>query len=278
MDDKLKATLHKIRLLAEQNLEFSQEMQKLFGKTASASVHSDSRHEERIEHIEKYLGLDYYIDSMQAVLDYSFVQEVDVRAQLISDNREMLRFRYGTRFHKIDFEEFCRYAQLQAEMLINYFYFHKDANIKEIIAHIKKHNPSAKIDEKIQTLAAISFSTKLWAFDKEFSLKVKDTFDSVRDVRNNQSHRNPKIEHFSITDYQKELERQNIKLKADGSVDWYNTKKNSEVAYNIYMSHIKKSEEFKLYNYKVFLINKPFDTIIENLKVIAETVKAQLDS
>lgn len=278
MDDKLKATIHKIRLLAEQNPEFSEEMQKLFGKTDSASVHSDSRHEERIEHIEKYLGLDYYIDSMQAVLDYSFVQSADVRAQLISDNREMLRFRYGTRFHKIDFEEFCRYAQLQAEMLINYFYFHKDSNIKDIIAHIKKHNPSAKIDEKTQSLAAISFSTKLWAFDKEFNLKVKDTFDSVRDVRNNHSHRSPKIEDFSIADYQKELERQNIKLKTDGSVDWYNTKKNSEVAYNIYMSHIKKSEEFKLYNYKVFLVNKPFDTVIENLKVIAETVKTQISS
>ena len=37
MDEKIKSTVHKIKLLAEQNPEFYQEMQKLFGKTASAS-------------------------------------------------------------------------------------------------------------------------------------------------------------------------------------------------------------------------------------------------
>ena len=37
MDDKIKLTVQKIKLLAEQNSEFSQEMQKLFGKTDSAS-------------------------------------------------------------------------------------------------------------------------------------------------------------------------------------------------------------------------------------------------
>ena len=33
MDEKLVATVHKIKLLAEQNEEFRHEMQKLFGKT-----------------------------------------------------------------------------------------------------------------------------------------------------------------------------------------------------------------------------------------------------
>ena len=38
MDEKIKSTVHKIKLLAEQNPEFYQEMQKLFGKTASACL------------------------------------------------------------------------------------------------------------------------------------------------------------------------------------------------------------------------------------------------
>lgn len=276
MDEKIISTINKIKLLAEQNPEFSQAMQKLFGKTVSASEHFSNQQENRIDHIEKYLGLDYFVDSMNAIIDYSFIQELDVRSQLISDNREMLRFRYGTRFHKVDFEEFCRYVQLQAEMLINYFYYHKDSSIKDAINHIKKFNPSAKIDDKNSTLASISFSTKLWAFNDEFSLKIKDIFDLVRDVRNNQSHRNPKFDDFSISKYQQDLERQNIKLKSDGFVDWYSTKKNSEIAYNIFVTRIKKTEEFKLYNYKIFIINKPFDTIIEKLKIVANTVKSQL--
>lgn len=42
MDEKIKSTVYKIKLLAEQNPEFYQEMQKLFGKTASASDSSPS--------------------------------------------------------------------------------------------------------------------------------------------------------------------------------------------------------------------------------------------
>ena len=38
MDEKLIATVNKIKLLAEQNPEFNQTMQKLFGNTVSASI------------------------------------------------------------------------------------------------------------------------------------------------------------------------------------------------------------------------------------------------
>ena len=104
MDEKLLATIKKIKLLAEQNSEFRQEMQKLFGKTVSASVIKSD--DGRISHIEKYLGLDYYIDAMESIIDYAFISENEVRDKLISDNREMMRYRYGTRSHKVDFEEF----------------------------------------------------------------------------------------------------------------------------------------------------------------------------
>ena len=40
---------------------------------------------------------------------------------LVSDFREMMRYRYGTRSHKADFTEFCKYAHFQLEGLVNYF-------------------------------------------------------------------------------------------------------------------------------------------------------------
>lgn len=276
MDEKIKATIEKIKLLSKQNEEFNQEMQKLFGKTVSASEYNN--HDERIAHIEKYLGLDYYVDSINSIIDYSFIQEPDIREQLISDNREMLRFRYGTRFHEIVFEEFCRYAQLQAEMLINYFYYHKESTIKEAISHIRKYNSNAKIEDKISSLSSIAFSVKLWAFCDEFQLKkVKEIFDRIREVRNNQSHRSPKLKNFSIEEYQNELRAYRIQLKPDGSVDWGYMKQNDIVAYNVYMTKIKNTEDFKFYDYLIWLNKKPFDEIISRLQELVGCIKNNLN-
>lgn len=275
MDEKIKATIEKIKLLSKQNEEFNQEMRKLFGKTVSALEYNN--YDERIAHIEKYLGLDYYVDSMEALIDYSFIQEADVRAQLISDNREMLRFRYGTRFHEIIFEEFCRYAQLQAEMLINYFYYHREPTIKEAVNHIKKYNSKAKIDDNISSLASISFSVKLWAFCDEFQLKnVKETFEYIRKVRNNQSHRDPKLENFPIEKYQAKLRDCHILLQSDGTINWRYMKQNDMVTYNIYMTTIKNSDDCKLYDYLIWFNKKPFDEIVSRLQKLSDCIKTNI--
>lgn len=275
MDEKLVATVHKIKLLAEQNEEFRYEMQKLFGNAVSASVvNSDDG---RISHIEKYLGLDYYVDSMESVIDYTFINESDVRDKLISDNREMMRFRYGTRSHKVDFEEFCRYAQLQAEMLLHYFYAKKDSSIQDVISHIKQYNEKAKFSDDINSISSISFSVKLWAYNNEFKINIQDTFDHVREVRNNQSHRSPQKDSFSIEAYQKKLTDLGIVLKSDGTFDYYQTKQNM-VAYNIYESKVKKTKEFSTYKYLLWLNDKPYDDVIEKLKSLADSVKNNLGS
>jgi len=275
MDEKLVATVHKIKLLAEQNEEFCHEMQKLFGNAVSASVvNSDDR---RISHIEKYLGLDYYVDSMKSTIDYTFISESAVRDKLISDNREMMRFRYGTRSHKVDFEEFCRYAQLQAEMLLNYFYSQKDRTIQNIISHLKQYNTKANIPDSTANLSSISFGVKLWAYDSEFKLNIRDTFDYIRDVRNSQSHRSPQKDEFSIEDYQKKLLAWKIVLKSDGSFDWYQTKQDT-LAYNIYESKVKGTKDFAYYNYLLWYNNKPYDEIIEKLEVLSVSVMDNLKS
>ncbi len=273
MDEKLLATIKKIKLLAEQNSEFRQEMQKLFGKTVSASVIKSD--DGRISHIEKYLGLDYYIDAMESIIDYAFISEIEVRDKLISDNREMMRYRYGTRSHKVDFEEYCRYAQLQAEMLLNYFYTVKDGSIPNIISHIKQYNPKASISDNNTSLSSISFSVKLWAYDCEFKINIRETFDHVREVRNSQSHRTPQKEDFSTEAYQKKLLDWKISLKSDGTFDWYQTKQDT-LAYNIYESKVKNTKEFALYNYLIWYNNKPYDDIVEKIKILACSVKDNL--
>lgn len=273
MDEKLIITVKKIKLLAEQNEEFRLEMQKLFGNTVSASVVNCN--DRRISHIEKYLGLDYYVDSMESIIDYTFINKPEIREKLISDNREMLRFRYGTRSHKVDFEEFCRYAQLQAEMLLNYFYSAKDITIQNIILHLKRYNTKANIPDSTASLSAISFGVKLWAYDGEFKLSIRDTFDHIRDVRNNQSHRSPQMEDFSVKDYQKKLLAWKIVLKSDGTFDWYQTKQDT-LAYNIYESKVKGTKDFALYNYFLWYNNKPYDEIEEKLKTLSASVKTNL--
>lgn len=160
----------------------------------------------RISNIEKYLGLDFETDKADSTIDYSKIQDKEVRDQLLSDNREMMRYRYGTRSHKIDFYEFCKYAHFQAEMLLNYVYEPiGSATIEDCKNHISQFNKNAKFDEKIKTVSDISYSYKLWAFCSEFfhvdgvypsgtqkQGKPYWTLNYVREARNEVNHRGTK--------------------------------------------------------------------------------------
>ena len=273
MDEKIRSTIQKIKRLAEQNPEFRQEMLRLFGKeTVTLKENVDVG---RISHIEKYLGLDYYLDFQGSIIDYSFVKDANVKVRLESDNREMLRFRYGTRSHEIDFNEFCRYAQLQAEMMLNYFYVRTDSSISAIVDHILRYNKKATIADKVKKIEEISYSAKLWAFDNEFQIKVKGVLDHVREVRNNQSHRMPEEQSFNIVNYQETLKSQGIRLKKDGTVDWYYMRENEPKTYKLYLE-IKKSNEFDLYDYLVWYNKKPFDEIITALLKIGDVLNSTL--
>ena len=267
MDEKLKSTIQRIKLLSEQNPEFKQEMQKMFGKTTSASVVT---HDERIFQMAKYLGLDVYIDHMDSVIDYSFISEEEVRNTLESDNREMIRFRYGTRYHASDFKEFCKFALFQVEMLINYYYFKKENTIEDIVKHIREYNADGYMPSEVNTISSIPLNTKLWAFKNEHNM-YSEVWENVRKVRNELSHRSPEADKLSIEQYFKYLKSLNLPLKQDGDVNWNAIKKVDSLK-NTYESKVKDNKEYKQYKYLLWLYGNPFESVIEGLKAFSKQI------
>ena len=242
MDEKLKSTIDKIVQLSTQNPEFDAELRKRLEITSSAKSVYD---EERIVRIEKYLGLDFYVDTKTSNVDYSFIKLPDVKAQLISDNREMMRFRYGTRYHEIDFAEFCRYAHFQIEMLLNYYYdIANKSDLNSIKEQIKYYNPTAIGVENAKSLGAISYSTKLWSFNNENKINrnLREICENLRKVRNELSHRSVSEDKICIDSYQKHLKEQGFPLNKKGEVSFnWKDKEADKKLKELYNSQINNS-------------------------------------
>lgn len=274
MDEKWESTIDKIVQLSKQNPEFGAELRKRLEITSPAKSVYDG---ERVARIEKYLGLDFYVDTKTSNVDYSFIKLPDVKAQLISDNREMMRFRYGTRYHEVDFAEFCRYAHFQIEMLLNYYYdITNKSDLKSIKEQIKKYNPDGKGVEDAKSLGGISYSVKLWAFKNEYGINY-NLCEKLRKVRNELSHRSVVKDKIDIDSYQKYLKEQGLPLnkKGDVSLNWKDEEADKELK-ELYNSQIKDSEYFKQYKYLIWYYGKPFDDIINGLNEIASIIRTEL--
>ena len=277
MDEKLKLTIGKIVQLSKQNPEFDAELRKRLDITSSAKSVYD---EERIVRIEKYLGLDFYVDTKTSNVDYSFIKLPDVKAQLISDNREMMRFRYGTRYHEIDFAEFCRYAHFQIEMLLNYYYdIANKSDLNSIKEQIKYYNPTAKGFEDSKSLGAISYNTKLWAFNNKHKInrKLREICENLRKVRNELSHRSVSEDKIRIDSYQKHLKEQGFLLNKKGDVflNWKDQEADKELK-ELYNSQINNSEDYKHYKYLIWYYGTPFDDIVNGLNEISCVIRNTL--
>ena len=193
MDEKLQTTLNKIVRLCSQNPEFDSALRKRLGINTTRMI-PIAGNNDKIDQIEKYLGLDYSVDAQNSVIDYSYIKDEKVKNQLISDNREMMRFRYGTRYHEIDFDEFCRFAHLQAEMLLNYYYDTTcNSDLDLIKKRIRENNENPKGLDEANTIFAISFRVKMWSFNNEYktSQQFRVIFNNLVRVRNEISHRSP---------------------------------------------------------------------------------------
>lgn len=281
MDEKLQTVLNKIVRLCSQNPEFDSALRKRLGINAIRMI-PIAGNNDKIDQIEKYLGLDYSVDAQNSVVDYSYIKDEKVKNQLISDNREMMRFRYGTRYHEIDFDEFCRFAHLQAEMLLNYYYDTTcNSNLDLIKERIKKYNATANGVDEARTILAISFPVKIWAFNEEYKKTFNeeykgidvDLFNHLRKVRNGVSHRSTEIEQqVRISDYRKILIDLGFKLKEDGlpQLNWKD--KGSDIELKKQHKILEKTHEFKQYKFNVWYNVKSYDQIIEGLRMLSAVI------
>ena len=265
MDERFKSAIEKIKKLAEAHPEFGSELRKELGMPPRVD-------KAVLSNVEKYLGLDYNQDTALSLIDYSFVQDETTRNILEADNREMMRFRYGTRAHKVDFESFCSYVHLQAEMLLNYYYtVVEEGDDEKIREHICKYYEKAST-LKGTSVESISFAVKWYAFKNEAELKLyppDDNLDYARIIRNAQFHRNPETEgRTSIDEMIKQLEEKKFRLKPNGAVVQYKLSEEQKI--------IIQSKQYKDYLFLVWRKRMPYTEICNSLNELAIKVKDKI--
>lgn len=195
MDEKTKSTVYKIKLLAEQNPEFYQEMQKLFGKTASASdININSNISSDIIAIRSALEI-----RANASITYSFVKYERQRDQLIIDNLRMENAALNLQVPEADrFYVFCVNAFYQVENIVNYFYDTAFPEIESLLKEIEYATQDEKNDfrfrrtGKEQNVGSIPVVHKLNAFFNSYLPEegfLKWSIGSLRQVRNEREHR-----------------------------------------------------------------------------------------
>lgn len=195
MDEKLIATVNKIKLLAEQNPEFNQTMQKLFGNTVSASVvNINSTITEDISAIRSALEI-----RANASLTYSFVRNQRLRDKLIIDNLRMENAALNLKGSEADrFYVFCINAFYQVENILNYFYYTSFPEIDVLLKEIEdgtqneKNNFKFRRTGKEQNVGSIPVAHKLNAFFNTYLPEegyLKWSIGTLRQVRNEGVHR-----------------------------------------------------------------------------------------
>ena len=195
MDEKIKSTVHKIKLLAEQNPEFYQEMQKLFGKTASASdVNMNLNIFSDIAAIRSALEI-----RANASITYSFVQNPRLRDQLIIDNLRMENAALNLQDPEADrFYVFCVNAFYQVENILHYFYHTVFPEVESLLKEIEDATQDEKNDfrfrrtGKEQNVGSIPIAHKLNAFFNSYLPEegsLKWSIGTLRQVRNEGEHR-----------------------------------------------------------------------------------------
>lgn len=195
MDEKIKSTVYKIKLLAEQNPEFYQEMQKLFGKTASASdININSNISSDITAIRSALEI-----RANASITYSFVKYQRLRDQLIIDNLRMENAALNLQDPEADrFYVFCVNAFYQVENILNYFYHTVFPEVESLLKEIENATQDEKNDfrfrrtGKEQNVGSIPVAHKLNAFFNSYlpeESSLKWSIGTLRQVRNEGEHR-----------------------------------------------------------------------------------------
>ena len=161
---------------------------------------TEARSEERIEgkkidDIHKYMKLD--VD--QTVIDYSLFPD-SIRITLERDCLEMQKWRHGkmdmgkVNGFDIQFSEYCRYAHMQAEGLVNFYFkenYPNESQLKDLLIVINSTISDIKWKRKDQTVDAIPYGCKvdyLLSINK-ITEPLKWELNNMKNLRNSLSHR-----------------------------------------------------------------------------------------
>lgn len=194
MDEKIKTTIQKIKLLALQNPEFAQEMQKMFGGTTSASVGSMSNKvTDEIIVIREALEI-----RANKSVSYDFVKEQRLRDQLTIDNLRMENASLNLQQPETErFYTFCVNAFYQLENLVNYYFYITFPKIEDLLSTIEKYTEQEGENFKFtrsgkeKNVGDISVVNKINALCNIFFPKdnIKIALSQLRQVRNEGEHR-----------------------------------------------------------------------------------------
>ena len=221
-----------------------------------------------LDKISTYLSLDYDLDNKDFP-DYSFIGEEAVRETLLADFREMLRYQYGTRSHRIDFPEFCRFGVLQAEMLINYFFEKKYASdFDRVVQAIQLTNPNYVPGNHLSQICDIPLKTKAYRIRHELGWEndgISPILNAI-EVRNRQSHRSLRLEKDKIREYEDRFKAAKVWFFRD-SVPLFKKALDQGVV---------TQKEMNEYTFQVWLDRQPFDEMIHAIKGLAAAVSKVL--
>lgn len=196
MDEKLVATIKKIKTLSQQNHEFAREMRKMFGNSPSASVISTPLEiSNDIYAIREALEI-----RANKSISYDFVKEQRLRDQLIIDNLRMENAVLNLQLTEEErFYSFCINAFYQLENIINYYFYNTFPKIKELVSTIEQYTEQEKSEffrykstGKEKNVVDIQIAHKINAlcnmfFPEETTLKFN--LGHLRQVRNEGEHR-----------------------------------------------------------------------------------------
>ncbi len=231
-------------------------------RVASSGLSGSDGTSKDIQKIERYLSLDFKLDEAN-LIDYSFITNEKVHQQLLSDYREMLRYQFGTRSHKVDFLEFCRFAHLQTEMLINYYFetvFQGDFG--KMVAAMKANYSELYVAEKANSISDISLKSKLFYLTSAFGWDTKDknAYLNVYEARNRQSHRSLKTDRDLISVVE-QLFKDPAYKKIDGTINY------AQIAARIGQNRMSE------YWFQTWFERQPYEEISMNLKKLAAAIE-----
>ena len=232
----------------------------LRGIVGAEHLSSASRTDSKIDKIEQYLALDYELDSV-VNHDYDFISDRVVRDTLNADWREMMRIRYGLRGHRIDFEEYARFACLQVEMLLKYFYLKKygdgNATLDAIKQNYTRNNSTFK-----PKFISLNLMVNNLEYEFGWDYRTKLPLLNIVEVRNGESHRSP--EEFKKSERALENSINQLKKKPSLSPD-------EEKELNKLKKDLKNLRAFY-----TWLSSAPYKEVVDNLEMLANAIRTSI--